>query len=51
MGYEKILFGTDFPLLPAGRYLREMDSAGISEEHRKKILGENAQILLGITED
>jgi len=51
MGYEKILFGTDFPLLPAGRYLMEMDSAGISEEHRKKILGENAQILLGITED
>ena len=28
VGAERILFGTDYPLLPPGRLLREIDSAG-----------------------
>ncbi|RLB43826.1 MAG: amidohydrolase [Deltaproteobacteria bacterium] len=50
IGYEKILFGTDFPLLPAERYFREMDAAGIEEEERRKITGGNAQTLLNIAQ-
>jgi predicted TIM-barrel fold metal-dependent hydrolase len=45
-GAEKILFGTDFPLLKAGRYVKEIQEAGISDSDRKKILGENAKALL-----
>jgi hypothetical protein len=46
MGTEKILFGSDFPLLPLSRYLKELDRAGIDETVRKGILGENALRLL-----
>lgn len=41
MGEEKILFGSDFPLLPLSRYLKELDRSGVDEEVRKGILGEN----------
>jgi uncharacterized protein len=46
LGAEKILFGTDFPLLKPARYLRDMEESGLSEQDRKKILGLNARILL-----
>ena len=46
-GAEKLLFGTDFPLLRAKRYLAEIESAGLSDEDRKKLLGENARRLIG----
>ena len=45
-GAEKILFGTDFPLLRASRYFREIEEAGVSDADRRKILGENARGLL-----
>jgi len=48
MGAEKILFGTDFPLLRPSRYFEELNSAGVSESDMKKICGANAQRLLGI---
>ncbi|RLB22052.1 MAG: amidohydrolase [Deltaproteobacteria bacterium] len=48
VGYEKILFGTDYPLLPAKRYFQEMASSGISEENKNRVLGGNAEDLLGI---
>jgi len=47
VGYDKILFGTDYPLLPARRYLEEIDSSGISLEDKEKILGLNAIRVLG----
>jgi predicted TIM-barrel fold metal-dependent hydrolase len=47
VGTSKILFGTDFPLLSAGRYFKEMKESGLSEEDQKKILGLNFLRLFG----
>lgn len=47
VGYDKILFGTDYPLLPASRYFQEIESSGISLEDKEKILGLNAMEILG----
>ena len=49
VGAEKILFGTDFPLIPPQRYFRDLAESGLSEEDRKKILGLNLAGLLGLT--
>jgi predicted TIM-barrel fold metal-dependent hydrolase len=43
---EKILFGSDFPLISISRYLKDVDASGISEEAKARILGGNAEILL-----
>ncbi|MEA1966987.1 MAG: amidohydrolase family protein [Thermodesulfobacteriota bacterium] len=45
---EKVLFGTDYPLLKPARYYKELDESGVSESSRKQILGENASLLLGL---
>jgi len=47
-GVEKILFGTDFPLLRAGRYFADIEASGLSDEDRQKILGQNAKDLFGV---
>ena len=44
---EKILFGSDFPLLPHSRYLAALDESGFSEEEKNLVLGGNAERLLG----
>ena len=46
LGPDKILFGSDYPLLSPRRYFEEMESAGISKEVFRKIGGENAARLL-----
>ncbi|MBI4962647.1 MAG: amidohydrolase [Desulfomonile tiedjei] len=46
MGPDKILFGSDYPLLPLKRYAKELDKAGIDGDLRKAILGENFMKLL-----
>ena len=46
VGEEKILFGTDFPLLEASRYISELSESGLSDDILKKILFENAWNLL-----
>jgi predicted TIM-barrel fold metal-dependent hydrolase len=48
IGPEKILFGTDYPLLSSERYLREIESLDLSPKVKAGILGENARKLLGI---
>ncbi|MEW6669061.1 MAG: amidohydrolase family protein [Thermodesulfobacteriota bacterium] len=48
VGFEKILFGSDFPLLRPGRYFREMESAGVPPEAVNRIRGDNAARLLGL---
>ncbi len=49
VGFEKILFGTDYPLLNPRRYFIEMESAGLSKESLQKICGGNATRLLSIS--
>jgi len=45
---EKIIFGSDFPVLPPSRYLAGLEESGLSPEDKQLILGENAKKLLGI---
>jgi predicted TIM-barrel fold metal-dependent hydrolase len=45
-GVDKILFGSDFPLIGAARYFREMDQAGITPADKARICGLNAAALL-----
>jgi predicted TIM-barrel fold metal-dependent hydrolase len=48
VGVSKVLFGTDFPLLPPKRYLQELETSGLSKEDREKILGLNFANLIGL---
>ena len=48
VGADRILFGSDYPLIPQSRYLKEMGSAGLSEDEKSRILGDNARKLLGV---
>jgi len=47
LGPDRVLWGSDFPLLSPARYFREMEmaEAGLSPRVRAKILGRNAQRL------
>ncbi|MBI2880833.1 MAG: amidohydrolase [Candidatus Tectomicrobia bacterium] len=45
---DKVLFGTDYPLLTPERWLRDFEAAPFKEEVRKKILLENARKVLKI---
>ena len=51
LGPDRILFGSDFPLLKPDRYLEEMRNGGLSQKVITKICGENAARLLGIREN
>lgn len=46
VGIDKVLFGTDFPLLRPARYVKEIEAAGLTPEDRAAVLGGNAQRLL-----
>jgi uncharacterized protein len=41
-GHEKILLGSDFPLLKPSRYVDDMKNAGLSDAQIQAICGENA---------
>lgn len=45
---DKVLFGSDFPLIHPDRWLRDFAALDIKEEVRPKILKENAVRLLGL---
>lgn len=47
-GAEKILFGSDYPLLKASRYFDEMKNSGISDDDTRLICGENAAKLFNV---
>ena len=46
VGFDKILFGSDFPLLKPQRYFKEMEAAGLTTDQMDQITGLNAQTLL-----
>ena len=48
IGADKILFGSDYPLLEQGRCVREVTSLNLPGETQNEILSGNAQRLLGI---
>jgi predicted TIM-barrel fold metal-dependent hydrolase len=45
---EKILFGSDFPLLPQSRYLDALEKSGLTPQEKLQILGTNARKLLNL---
>nr|WP_319392472.1 amidohydrolase family protein [uncultured Desulfobacter sp.] len=42
---DKILFGTDYPLLTPDRYYKDLDQAQLTLEQKQMVLGENARAL------
>lgn len=48
VGSDKVLFGSDYPLLAQARLLREIDSLNLSPEAKGLILSDNARRLLGV---
>jgi len=49
LGDDRILFGSDYPLLTPKRYFPEMKTAGITEDKYRNIIGLNAERLLCLT--
>jgi predicted TIM-barrel fold metal-dependent hydrolase len=47
-GPDKILFGSDFPLIKPARYFKEMKEAGLTEVEMESICGKNAANLLKV---
>jgi predicted TIM-barrel fold metal-dependent hydrolase len=47
-GVDKILFGSDYPLIPPARYFREILAAGLTDDERLQVCGGNAGRLLGL---
>jgi predicted TIM-barrel fold metal-dependent hydrolase len=47
VGEDKILFGSDWPLLAPGQLLKEINALNLPQETRDLILGGNARKLLG----
>jgi len=48
VGAEKIIFGSDYPLLAQSRLLKEIEALDLPQETKSLILSGNAQRLLGI---
>ena len=48
IGADRILLGSDYPLMPPSRLLKEIDSIGLPKESRNDILSGNARRLLGL---
>ncbi len=47
-GYDKILMGSDFPLLKPSRYINDMKKAGVPDDALAAVSGGNAAKVLGI---
>ena len=48
LGPEKVLLGTDYPLLPQRRLLAQVEKSPLTPHDKELILGQNAKDLLGI---
>ncbi len=49
MWEDRVLFGSDYPLLGLERYLREFEKSSMTDAQKNKILGQNAMGLLKLT--
>jgi predicted TIM-barrel fold metal-dependent hydrolase len=47
-GQDKVIFGTDFPVLDFSRTLAEIDGLGFSEPVKRKFLRDNAVRIYGL---
>jgi hypothetical protein len=47
-GSDKILFGSDYPLMPPRRVIEQIEMAGLNPQDKTNILGGNARMLLSI---
>ncbi|MDD3471539.1 MAG: amidohydrolase family protein [Syntrophaceae bacterium] len=47
-GEDRILFGSDYPLLGLNRYLKELDKSSLAPSQKQGILGYNASKLMGL---
>jgi predicted TIM-barrel fold metal-dependent hydrolase len=41
---DKVLFGTDYPLLTPDRYYKDLENTSLTDEQKKMVLGKNAAI-------
>ena len=48
VGADKVLFGSDYPLLPPSRLLKEIEALELPPETKEMVLAGNARRLLGI---
>jgi uncharacterized protein len=48
-GAERMLFGSDFPLLRAGRYRAELAAGGLDDAEQRWVMGGGAAALLGLS--
>ena len=48
LGQDRIIFGSDFPLLTPARYFKEFEQAGLTKSETGSICGENAATLLDL---
>ena len=51
MGFDRILFGSDYPLMHQNRVLAQIQASQLPEEDKARILGANAQKLLCLDEN
>jgi predicted TIM-barrel fold metal-dependent hydrolase len=49
VGVEKVLFGSDYPLLSPGHLIKQLTKQHVAEVEQRAILGENAARLLGLS--
>ncbi|MCJ7777324.1 MAG: amidohydrolase family protein [Sedimentisphaerales bacterium] len=48
IGADRIIFGSDFPVITQNRIINEINEAGLPDEAKNEILAENARRLLGL---
>jgi predicted TIM-barrel fold metal-dependent hydrolase len=48
LGADRLLFGSDFPLLPPKRYLRHMQEGGLTEQEIRRMTHDNAINILRV---
>lgn len=46
LGLDKILFGSDYPLIKPGHYIQELSTSGLTRQEMDAICGQNAQALI-----